>query len=449
LSGVPLSSWTVASNGTYETSGFVTPPGGGGSISWNAVGVVTATPAAGIWVFSDGPMTEQVTLVGGNPDFSNPTLSALSIPGNAAGIAVAGPGTSAAPGMVSEAIGYRFPTTPLPAGESIVLWETGYGDQGLQEDFSFLGEDSRNSPLSGKDWTFQALDPFGQGTSSIVALPALGNTVTIAPDGSTHPPNVVVIATADVPLSSVTVAAHTGIYDTWGLALVDATAQNGVACFLAGTAILTPRGPIAVESLTAGDQVVTRFAGIAPVTWVGRRRLAPRRHATPEAVFPYRIRRDAVAPGVPARDLLLSPDHAVFLGGALIPIRYLANGYTIFQDTGFDVVEYWHVELPRHDVLLAEALPAESYLDTGNRAAFDNGGAAVMLHPDFGRRVWETEACARLQGAGSPVDDVRALLLARARMLHALQDASQRSPQKDGSAAAAGRLQRGSRNARM
>jgi hypothetical protein len=52
--------------------------------------------------------------------------------------------------------------------------------------------------------------------------------------------------------------------------------------------------------------------------------------------------------------------------GALIPIRYLINGRSIVPTASRTVI-YYHLELPRHDVLLAEGLPAESYLDTGNR----------------------------------------------------------------------------------
>ena len=37
---------------------------------------------------------------------------------------------------------------------------------------------------------------------------------------------------------------------------------------------------------------------------------------------------------------------------------------------------YYHVELSTHDVILAEGLATESYLDTGNRAAFESAAAA-------------------------------------------------------------------------
>jgi hypothetical protein len=78
------------------------------------------------------------------------------------------------------------------------------------------------------------------------------------------------------------------------------------------------------------------------------------------------------------------------------------------------VVTYFHVELSRHAVLLAEGLPCESYLDTGNRAAFANGGAAVAMHPDFARRVWRRQGCADLVVKGRALARVRRRLLARA-----------------------------------
>jgi hypothetical protein len=41
------------------------------------------------------------------------------------------------------------------------------------------------------------------------------------------------------------------------------------------------------------------------------------------------------------------------------------------------------VELAEHAILLAEGLPAESYIDTGNSGFFDNSGAPLVLHPDL------------------------------------------------------------------
>jgi hypothetical protein len=121
----------------------------------------------------------------------------------------------------------------------------------------------------------------------------------------------------------------------------------------------------------------------------------------------------AFGSGLPHRDLFLSPDHAVFVDAVLIPIRYLINGRSVVQEPR-DEATYWHVELDRHDVILAEGLPCESFLDTGSRAAFENGGPVIQLYPDFARRVWEADACAPIVVAGPQLDRVRARLHERA-----------------------------------
>ena len=55
----------------------------------------------------------------------------------------------------------------------------------------------------------------------------------------------------------------------------------------------------------------------------------------------------------------------MFVDDVLIPVKYLINGVTIEQ-VPVQEVTYYHVEVPHHAVLLAEGLPAESYLDTGD-----------------------------------------------------------------------------------
>ena len=194
------------------------------------------------------------------------------------------------------------------------------------------------------------------------------------------------------------------------------------ACYAAGTRIATAAGETAVEDLRPGDRVRSHFGGLVPVSWIGHRRVDCRRHPRPESVWPVRVRAGAFGHGLPARDLLLSPDHSVYLQGALIPIRYLVDEAMVVQEP-VPAIRYFHVELPAHDVILAGGLPAESYLDTGNRAAFENGGGAVALHPDFALRVWETRACAPLAVDGPPVAAARAALLERSVALsYALTD---------------------------
>ena len=184
--------------------------------------------------------------------------------------------------------------------------------------------------------------------------------------------------------------------------IVSPTTIEDVVCFAAGTRILTATGERMVESLLPGDIVLTLADGALnaqPVRWVGRRRIDLIAHPRPETVAPVRIQRGAFADATPHRDLLVSPDHAIFVDGKLICARQLINGTTIRQEQGWTSVEYFHVELDAHAVLLAEGLPAESYLDTGNHGFFANSGAPLVLHPDL---TDETDYPARAAGSCAP-----------------------------------------------
>jgi collagen type I alpha len=178
------------------------------------------------------------------------------------------------------------------------------------------------------------------------------------------------------------------------------------ACYRAGTRIATPHGDIPVENLVIGETVQARFAGLAPIRWIGRRHIDCRTHPAPRKVWPVRVRAGAFGMGAPCRDLWLSPDHAVFVDDVLIPIKHLIN-HTSIEQVPMDDVTYYHVELADHDVLLAERLPAESYLDLGDRANFTNGGGPISLHPDLSVRIWEAMGCAPLIVAGPELNAAR------------------------------------------
>ena len=165
-------------------------------------------------------------------------------------------------------------------------------------------------------------------------------------------------------------------------------------CYCRGARLLTDHGEVAVEDLAIGDLVVTASGDFLPVKWLGHRELDCRRQPDPRAVWPVCVSAGAFGEQLPTRDLWLSPGHCVAAEGVLMPIRVLINGRTIGQ-IETDRVEYWHVELERHDILLANGLPAKSYLDTGNRTAFVNGGDFLELHPDFEPKDGPRPACRR------------------------------------------------------
>lgn len=191
-------------------------------------------------------------------------------------------------------------------------------------------------------------------------------------------------------------------------------------CFAAGTHIDTDAGARPVESLRVGQVLRTTSGALRPIRWIGHRAIAPRRHPAPHDIQPIRIAPHAFARNQPHTALRLSPDHAIAADGVLIPIRYLVNGTTIARE---DVahITYFHIELADdtgaaiHDTILAEGLPVESFLDTGNRTAF--AGEAMQLHPDFARTVWAENACAPLAVDGPHVEALRSWLLLRAETL--------------------------------
>ncbi len=152
-------------------------------------------------------------------------------------------------------------------------------------------------------------------------------------------------------------------------------------CFTPGTRIRTPRGETPVEALRIGDEVLTRLRGRQKVKWIGRQAFEGRFIAGNPLTLPVTIRAGALGPGVPVRDLTVSPGHGICLGGALVPAWRLVNGVSVTQAAAVDHVAYYHVELDAHDLLLAENCLCESYLDIGGRAQFHNAAEYAALYP--------------------------------------------------------------------
>jgi collagen type I alpha len=272
---------------------------------------------------------------------------------------------------------------------------------------AFDGAGSGTLDLAAPNVTNALIGGFVPGSEMIVRDAVGGSMTSAVADGITT----LTFTNGATTLGSLSVAGTPGL-------TFDAATGVVTACFAAGTRIATSRGGMAVEMLVPRDRVaLARLPGrFRHVRWIGRRRLDCMRHPRPHDVWPVRVAAHAFGPDMPVRDLLLSPDHAVYSGGVLIPVRYLINGATIRQEPVAEVT-YYHVELSRHDVLLAEGLPCESYLDTGNRAAFENGGTVVSAHPDFARAIWRVRACAPLVCEGPRLAATKATLAARLPML--------------------------------
>ncbi len=152
-----------------------------------------------------------------------------------------------------------------------------------------------------------------------------------------------------------------------------------VTCFAAGTGIATPDGNVPVEQLQIGDLVRTLHAGDQPVKWVGWRHYDGRMIAGNTAALPVCIKQDAIADGMPAKDLWVSPGHAIAIDNVLVHASRLVNGVSVVQAPQVETITYYHVELDTHEVLLAENCPAESFQNEHFRKQFVNA-------EDFQRR---------------------------------------------------------------
>jgi len=72
-----------------------------------------------------------------------------------------------------------------------------------------------------------------------------------------------------------------------------------------------------------------------------------------------------------------------------------------------DSVIYHHIELATHDVLLAEGLPAESFLDMKDGSNYANRPGPVRLYPDYSAQMWEAFGCAPLIVTGPELEAAR------------------------------------------
>jgi hypothetical protein len=145
-----------------------------------------------------------------------------------------------------------------------------------------------------------------------------------------------------------------------------------LACFASGTRIATDCDEVPVEHLQPGQLLRTADGGLMPMRWLGRSRIAWR-GLDPLSVLPIRIRAGALGRGLPRRDLLVSPGHALWLDGLLVQAGALVNGAGIVREVAMPpVFTYWHVELDMHALLLAEGAATESFVDGVEPIGFDN-----------------------------------------------------------------------------
>ncbi len=205
---------------------------------------------------------------------------------------------------------------------------------------------------------------------------------------------------------------------------------TGSAWFRAGTRVMTLRGEVPIESVHTGDRAVTLSGNgstLKPVAAVLQMAVDLDRHPDPQTASLIRIRAGAVEPGMPVRDLLVSPGHALSLEDedgerVLVPALYLVNGATILREPAEGVVAYWQVALEEHDILMADGMAAEGAVQgeapRGKVVPWRRAGAtgeAATAPPNLLPGAREQPACARLVfGAAAAALHARLLAVAQA-----------------------------------
>jgi hypothetical protein len=209
-----------------------------------------------------------------------------------------------------------------------------------------------------------------------------------------------------------------GVIAAAGAATIARPAKAVAPCFLPGTRIRTRYGDKAIETLSEGDEVLTASGAFRPIQWIARSRYERADQAKPwvRDVLPVRIRRSAIADNVPSADLLVSRAHALFIDGLLIPAGDLVNGETIVIDEAADLtaLEYLHLKLESHDVILAEGAPCETLRGANENVAnfaeyLRRFGAAeeAPCAPIGGYNGGRSQLASRLRSAASPFVDRR------------------------------------------
>lgn len=162
--------------------------------------------------------------------------------------------------------------------------------------------------------------------------------------------------------------------------------QQGAPCFTTGTLIQTRLGPRRIEALSPGDMILTRDNGMRRLVWIGRTRLDRHWLDLQPNLRPIRIRAGALAPGIPARDLTVSPQHRILVRSNIAAnmfgeIEILVAAKHLTGLPGIEVIDppegvtYWHMLFDGHEVVQSNGAWTES-LFTGPQAMESVGEAA-------------------------------------------------------------------------
>ncbi|MGR3713819.1 MAG: Hint domain-containing protein [Shimia sp.] len=142
-------------------------------------------------------------------------------------------------------------------------------------------------------------------------------------------------------------------------------------CFTPGTRIRMKRGEKRVEEIVVGDEVMTLDRGPQTVRWVGHVQVPAETLQAHPRFRPILIRKGAFGVMMPERDMMVSPQHRILLGGwraelicgepqVLAAAMHLLDGDGVRVADATRAVTYIHLQFDRHEILLSDGVPSES-----------------------------------------------------------------------------------------
>jgi hypothetical protein len=161
-------------------------------------------------------------------------------------------------------------------------------------------------------------------------------------------------------------------------------------CFVAGTLIDTPDGPVAADRLRPGDRVLTLDRGAQRLVWVGRRAVPGTGRFAPVRFAPGTLGNAATLEVSPQHRMLVRGWRAELLFGepeVLVAAVHLVDGDRITRAPR-DTVTYVHLMFDRHEIVMAAGVPSESF----------NPGAALLARD----RALRDELAALFPGLPDP-----------------------------------------------
>ncbi len=181
-----------------------------------------------------------------------------------------------------------------------------------------------------------------------------------------------------------------------------------IICFTEGTAIKTPHGDRRIETLKAGDLVLTVDNGPQPIRWIGRKTV----RASGD-LAPIRFSKGTIGNH---RDLLVSPQHRMLCGGYMTQLHFgepevLAPAKSLVDDFGVTVayggmVTYVHMLFDQHELVFANGAPSESFFpgDSGlDTLTAKSREELFAVFPELRSDVWTygpaSRVCLKAQDA--------------------------------------------------